>query len=893
MKTFIGKPIAFLIIIYFLIAGSVNGQRLNDFAFKGAFDPLKNALLSEVQFNGYTNYWHNDYKEWIRYGNLYKMSISNVQKTIAQSKIDIAEDMQLPGLNIQEGFVNGLFSEGYKTLENPTLKELEETIGSGNVLVFTVPGSEAGKQLVQKFVPDSTWRQQLKSYQFGAANFNEINAFILESDTRKIFVVTSTEIASLKRVKELLDDTKKILSEYNLHKGWFGAETLLKSVTCVQGHPLEVIGKGMNEGNTWFVFSGYMDFWMKDELAGWMKKANLPIVADVGFSPFYGCLDYNGLQVQDMIPKQSWIDFAHDKHGYVFRPVYDAESDPYHYDGYIANEGDKKTIDTENVPFVINTGSFEADLIPCMVLFTKKGEKLTRDLMWDAIMDRREVGIFNQGKMMGHALYRNALQILLLDRVFLEDYFGDNIDLQATIQDYTLQVTISNSYSHSVSGKLDLQLPPEVKVDETIASALTLPANSSKTISVKIRPIANGMNATNPIIVNYNWGDKKKTTMTILDLPPAISVHQLLYGHAPSVKYPVSIHNFSSDKPFPVQVQVFAKDKPGKAVFTATQNNTAPLSKFQDMLFDLKLAAGDYTVKVSALGVVASSQLGVGKAEGIARAYPIDLNSDGINEYRLENDSVQVTLLTTGARVIEYIVKSRKDNVLFKLWPEKPIDDKRSFREKEFYPYGGFEDFLGQASMETHKIYDATLVHDKGDFVQVKMVADYYGNKLEKTFTLYGNSPLLEIRFALTFINPEANVIGPQPILELGAVHGTEDVFTVPAIDGLEQFRMKPERYYGHLFTLKEGWNAGYDEKEDITFVGAFPVDQPHFLHMWMNHPSNPGSHYYYAEFQPWVPITQKNTMYFSYYMWGAAGKWENGVTELRKRNLITEHLKP
>lgn len=889
MKTFLRKSITFLIIIYFLIAGSVNAQQLNDFAFKGAFDPLKNALRTEVQFNGYTNHWHNDYKELIRYGNLFKMSILNVKKTIAQSKIDIAEDMQVPGLFVQEGFVSGLFAETYKTLENPSLTDLEKAISLGNILVFTDPNSEAGKKLVEKFVPDSLLEQQLKSYQFGAVNFNKVNAFFLENGARKIFVVSSNESVSRKRVRELIENTKKVLTEYDLRKGWFGAETLLKSVTCVQGHPLEVIGKGMNEGNTWFVFSGYMDFWMKDELAGWMNKANLPVVAEVGFSPIYGCKDYKGMQVQDMVTKQSWIDYAHSKNGYVFRPVYDEESDPYHYDGYIATEGNKKQIDHENVPFISTTGSMAGDLIPSMVLFIKKGEKLTSDQMWNAIMDRREVAILDQGKMMGPALYRNALQLLLLDRVFLEDYFGDRINLQAEVQDYTLRITVSNTYTHAVSGTLNIQLPPEVKADESYPSALSLSANSSKTILIKIRPLAGGMNTTNPIVAGFSWGDKIKNTMTILDMPPAISIHRLLYGQAPSVQYPVSIHNFSSEHPFLVKVQVFVKDKPGKAVFTETQNNTAALGKFQDMLFNLKLAAGDYTVKVSALGVVTSTQLGVGKAEGVARAYAIDLNSDGVNEYRLENDSVQVTLLSTGARVIEYIVKSRKDNILFKLWPEKPIDDRRSFRENEYYPYGGFEDFLGQASMETHKLYEATLVHDKGDYVQVKMVADYYGNNIEKTFTLYGNSPLLEIRFALTFKNPEANVIGPQPILELGTSHGTEDVFTIPSVDGLQQFRMKPERYYGHLFTLKEGWNAGYDEKEDITFVGAYPVSQPLFLHMWMNHPSNPGSHYYYAELQPWVPITQKSTMYFSYYMWGAGGPWENGVKELRKRNLITE----
>jgi len=374
----------------------------------------------------------------------------------------------------------------------------------------------------------------------------------------------------------------------------------------------------------------------------------------------------------------------------------------------------------------------------------------------------------------------------------------------------------------------------------------------------------------------------------MLDLPQAISVHRLLYAHEPGVSYPVTIHNFTNKSSFPVKVQVVDAENEKKVIYKTTQNCEAPQGTFKDMLFNLELPAGKYRVKISALGVEYQSQLGVGKAEGKPYVYAQDLNADGIDEYRLENDSVQITLLTTGARVIEYIVKSRNDNVLFKLWPEKAIDDKRPFRKRGYYPYGGFEDFLGQGSMETHRVYDAEIVKKEGDYVRVRMWTDYYGNRLEKTFTLYGNSPLLEVRFALAFKNPEANVLGPQPILELGQKHWTEDVFIVPEMDGLQEYRMMPEKYYGRLQHVKEGWNAGYDTNEDITFVGAFPVDQPLFLHMWMNHPSNSEAHHYYVEFQPWTPIYQKSTMYFTYYIWGAGGPWENAVKSLREMNLIT-----
>ena len=78
------------------------------------------------------------------------------------------------------------------------------------------------------------------------------------------------------------------------------------------------------------------------------------------------------------------------------------------------------------------------------------------------------------------------------------------------------------------------------------------------------------------------------------------------------------------------------------------------------------------------------------------------------------------------------------------------------------------------------------------------------------------------------------------------------------------------------------------DRRDLGGFVGAFPVGEPEFLHMWMNHPSNGESNHYYAEFQPWVPIYQKTIRYFSYYLWGAGGSWKNALEELRNRNLIT-----
>jgi hypothetical protein len=883
------KNVFFVVVFMISLSGNfLLAQKLADFNNVSQARVQDNMIQNEFQFNGYTNYWHDIYRDWIRYGNLFKMSNANVPLTIAQSKRDIAEDMEVPGLTLQEGFMAGILSESYELLDQPSVQQLEEKLNKINVLVLLEPESDAGRILLDKYPGDLADNAKLRSHQLSAKNFEDIKAFYLENGERKIFVVSSANRESLQKVNLLIENTVNLVKEYDLHRGWFGAKSLLKSVTCTAGHPLEVIGKGMNEGNTWFVFDGYMDFLAKEELNNWLSSVNLQVVSDVGFSPIYGCRDYEGLQVQSMFTKESWIDYAHSKEGYVFRNVFDTLADPFQYDGYMAGEGNKEQIDREDVPFISTTGQLDEDAIPCMMLFIKKGDPLTLETMWDAILDRREVAILDLGKMMGPALYRNALELLLLDRVFLEEYFGDKVSLEAVMDNYQLNLTITNFYSHAVRGNLEIVLPPELNTEADLTSEVNLPANSSKTISWMIQPSSDAMDRTNPIAVHYQWGNSRKSTLTILDLPPAISVHKLLYDHTPEVTYPVTIHNFSSGEPFPVLLEVLDENKPGKVVFKSKQTCSAPPGSFSDMSFSLKLPAGDYQVKVSTLGVEQTGQLGVGKASGKPYVYEVDLNSDGVMEYRMENDSVQVTLLATGARVIEYIVKSRNDNLLFKLWPEKAVDDRREYRKRGYYPYGGFEDFLGQGSMETHKVYDAEILRGEGDFVRVKMTADYFGNRLVKIFTLYGNSPLLEVRFALTFKNPEANVLGPQPILELGRRHWTEDVFTIPELDGLHEYRMKPERYYGRIFHMKEGWNAGYDTKQDITFVGAFPVTQPLFLHMWMNHPVNNDAHHYYAEFQPWTPIYQKSTMYFSYYIWGAGGPWENGVAALRDRNLIS-----
>jgi hypothetical protein len=894
MKTMI-KLILIIIVLIIVVFNLAAGEDLDKFACAATFSPAASPVVTNGQFNGYTNYWQSAYWKWSQYGNLFLVSQTDVERSIAQNKVDTAEELGIPGLSLAEGFLEAWLKGPVAELEDPEPAAVEKALDRGNVLVWVKAASPLGKKLLGKLAGPPAMGNSLGSHQRNARDYHDVLAFPLGSGERRLFAVVTDCAKCRGRLRELLTGLRTVVGLYDLHRGWFGTGTLLHSVTCHPGHPLEVIGQGLGQGNDWFTFSGYMDYLMRNELAGWLGKVGLDLAVDVGTGKAthslgtvaYGLGNYDGLKIQDMPTEEEWIRFVKSRGGYIFRPIFAAECDKYTYDGVIGIDGNKKQVDEGPEPFILQTGLIKEEAPSSMVLFAAKGQRLTRQEMWQAILERRAVGVLPQGRMMGPALLRSALQMLLLDRVYLENLFADRVRLDASWEGYELRVRLVNLGDSPLAGTLEVRPAPELAVDGRLTE-VSLPPGTERSFPFAVRPSAAAMAKANPVLVEMRWKGGVKKTLAVLDLPPAVSVHKLLYGQAPEVVYPVSIHNFTARPEYPVEVKVYAEGRPKEPSYETSRPGTARAGGHQEMEFRLPLKPGSYTVKVAALGASNETQLGVGPAAGKVTVSTIDLNADGIMEYRLENDRVRVTLLAIGARVIEYIVKEKNDNILFKLWPERESTDKRPFRERGFYPYGGFEDFLGQASIETHKVYDAEIVKNGGTSASVRMSADYYGNRLEKIFTLDGDSPLLEVRFALEFRNPELNMLGPQPILALGEKHWTEDVFVVPALSGLREIRMRPEEYFGEVFFLKEGWNAGRDTIEDVSFVGAFPVSEPEFLHVWMNHPSNGESQHYYAEFQPWVPIFQKTVRYFSYYLWGAAGPWEKGLEELRRRNLIT-----
>ena len=155
--------------LFILLPKMVAAQQLDQFKIADKSDQFSSVPVSnDVQFNGYTNYWQDNFNTWHRYGNLFKRATPDLEKSILQSKIDVAEDMGIPGLIMQEGFIHSLLSGTYKELDNPDAKSIEAAASKENVLAFVSPNSQTGKMVHENFSFENKWPELLKSHQYGS-----------------------------------------------------------------------------------------------------------------------------------------------------------------------------------------------------------------------------------------------------------------------------------------------------------------------------------------------------------------------------------------------------------------------------------------------------------------------------------------------------------------------------------------------------------------------------------------------------------------------------------------------------------------------------------------------------------------------------------------------------
>src|SRR5680860_111216 len=194
----------------------------------------ENTRIKDFSFNGYSTHWQDLYNKQVRYSNLIRFDVQDITKTILQSKINIAEDIGLPGLQMQEGFLNGLLNPSFKTLEDPSLTELEESLAEDHVLAYVNPSTETGQYLNELF-GDEIIPYSIPAHQYGAPDLALVKAYLVKNGDRKLWVITTSDEQARNNIKSLIRNVREIVDEFDFHKGWFGVQTLLKSVTATPG----------------------------------------------------------------------------------------------------------------------------------------------------------------------------------------------------------------------------------------------------------------------------------------------------------------------------------------------------------------------------------------------------------------------------------------------------------------------------------------------------------------------------------------------------------------------------------------------------------------------------------------------------------------------------------
>ena len=258
---------------------STSAQNLDQFEYSGKVEVPEKMIREFRSFNGYTGDWINEYEYRYRYGGLFKKVVPDVMTMVLQNKVDIAEALGMTGLALQEGFLSELLASDYIQLQNPALGELELAINGNNVLIYTSPDSEAGGKLLSLADDVNSWRRKMPSNQFLSSDYSPMDAFMLKSGDQTIFAVISSKIDEIKAFQRHLELVKQIVDKYDFHKGWMGLSTGYRVIGTDFGHPLDYVGEALNEGNSWVVFSGYNDFYMKDDFRKWMDEVGNPTFA--------------------------------------------------------------------------------------------------------------------------------------------------------------------------------------------------------------------------------------------------------------------------------------------------------------------------------------------------------------------------------------------------------------------------------------------------------------------------------------------------------------------------------------------------------------------------------------------------------------------------------------
>lgn len=847
---------------------------------KGDLGMNENLHLSKERFDGYyRGDWIRLNWIWARALGIIGESLPDLDEELKNIRLQLEEDLGVDGLWIEKGFVRKLLETGRSgELKFPSIDDLKIYRQRGEPFIILLDESPETLKLYEEAIP----RDALPS---------EIKAF----HDQKLFIILSRRREKALEFLDLLKKVLEILAEHYLCKGWPGYPSSYYAISTRVEHPLDVASKALRERCRWVIFCGYHDALALNVIKGFMEDLKLPILlvagqlSSDGKAIMYKMPTYPNPQDS---PLECCIRYVKEKKGLIFvrHHAVDYTIKEDDFDGYLITRYEDDLVNKTDKPFIITYEGDMRDYPPSMVLFMRKDEEISEETLFRAILDRRAVAIFPGGKIIGPSILSKALKVLIVEKEYLETVFCEDVDLEASFEGDYLKIRLFNLSNKALTGRISVSALHTIKPSaQEIEVSLKPKEKIERDIPVEFAE--ESVSRENVALVSFAWLNGQVYALAHKYVPAVISTYPILYERAGDINVPFSVYNYTSNQSFNVRIEVLSKDK-----LLEKKDFEVSVSKWTQKQLETRLSLnepGEYTVKFSALGFEKTMKIVVfNHKEGQVKVRKVDYDKDGLNEIVMENDYVKVTILPIGGRVIEYIIKNRNENIFFVIWPKKPDDWRRPNRKADFWPYGGLEEFLSYPTFDGHVAFECHVEEEGPVRARVKAKANVRGNMVEKVFTLHADSPILEVRYRLN-VKPEINVLGVNPLFELGRRSDTQDIYYFPTEKGIEERRVLCTRLYGECFYQSEGWNAGYDTVEDISVIMGFDADQPFLIHLWQNTPENMASHHYYVEVQPWVKIDPSVDNYFTYYILGYDGHWKKALEYFMKAGLLTKRTKP
>ena len=776
---------------------------------------------------------------------------------------------------MKEGFFEKFLKlKDLKVLSNPTPEEFEESLTESDLIVLLDFSSQLWAKLKRE-VPEEHLDKDV------------LLLHLRYNGHRIALVIVARDLVESRRLLELLAEGKDFLDTHEIWKGWPFCTSGRYMVTHLPRHPGKILADALRHGCKWVFFVGPGEDLAAKELVSKIRELGLDFTVFSGqLTGDQKCLMLNWEEYPDPQSSDAMEALRLKKPGEmlfgVFNNLLDSDVDALEksLDGYVFHEGNSEYLEESRKPFLIMPHRQEwGEALPSMWLFVDKGDQglLSEERVTKAILSRKAVGVFEDGKTIGPSMLVNLLRILIADRQYLRRVFGTCLTLSSKLDGMHLRVSMKNNAGRPLEGVLQVKANNGIKVNPpSVTAYLEKDEEKDITFEVSVSEELNGSYGL--LLVEYYSKEGYWRDLCFLEVPPMISTFPLLVSEG-RVEIPVTIWNNTGVEEADLGVSVSS----GQGVFLEESIGVqAPLRRSHKITVPLNLKAGDYSVNVSFSSGKATCRLLVKAFEGKAVAYTGDFDGDGLEEAVLENEYVVAKVISPGGRLLQYRLKGVEADLLFKLYPKRPEDWRVSGRKRGFYPFGGLEEFIQQPTVDGHENFDIRIVSSEGSSAIVSAEADMNGNVLKKTFKLFAGTSLLEVRYEADFVNPELNVIGVNPLIRLGNHVDANHVIYYPSDDGIHKERYRG-RLYGKRLFLKEDWIACYDEQEELGLIMAYDAKTPFLTHIWMNTPDNGESHYSYIEVQPWLRVNTGTTTYFTYYLYGFKGSFEAALKTLKK----------